>query len=163
MKAAKIAVVGILTALGVEFSFFPGPIPVGPTLVFPFQSMINVIAGILVGPWYAAFVALAVGVIRMSLHTGTVFSLPGGIPGALLVGLTYRRTKSYLSAFAEIPGTALIGAFLSAVLVAPVMGIGGTLSLFVAAFTPPAVLGSAIGYVIMVALKKRGVLARVSL
>ena len=143
------------------FSFFPGPIPVGPTLVFPFQSMINVIAGILLGPWYAAFVALAVGLIRMSLHTGTVFSLPGGIPGAILVGLTYKLTKSYLSAFAEIPGTALVGAFFSAFLVAPIIGRSATLLFFVYAFTPPAVLGSIIGYVIMIALKKRGIVDRI--
>ncbi len=82
-------------------------------------------------------VALAVGVIRMSLHTGTVFSLPGGIPGAILVGLTYRLTKSYLSAFVEIPGTALIGALLSAFFVAPAIGRSATLGFFVLAFIPP--------------------------
>ncbi len=163
MKTSKLAVTSILTALGVIFSFYPGPIPVGPTLVFPFQSMINVIAGILLGPWYAAAVALAVGIIRMSVHTGTVFSLPGGIPGAILVGLTYKVTKSYLSAFAEIPGTALVGAFLSAFLVAPIIGRSATLWFFVAAFTPPAVLGSVIGYLVMIALKKRGILARIPL
>ncbi len=163
MKATKLAAVSILTALGVGFSFFPGPIPVGPTLVFPFQSMINVIAGILLGPWYAAVVAFAVGVIRISLHTGTIFSLPGGIPGAIFVGLTYRLTKRYLSAFAEIPGTALLGAFLSAFLVAPIIGRSATLLFFVVAFTPPAVLGSVIGYLVMMALKKRGILARVPL
>ncbi len=163
MKTSKLAVTSILTALGVVFSFDPGPVPVGPTLVFPFQSMINVIAGILLGPWYAAAVALAVGIIRMSVHTGTVFSLPGGIPGAILVGLTYKVTKSYLSAFAEIPGTALVGAFLSAFLVAPIVGRSATLSFFILAFTPPAVLGSVVGYIIMIALRKRGIIARVPL
>jgi energy coupling factor transporter S component ThiW len=163
LKTSKLAVLSILTALGVVFSFYPGPVPVGPTFVFPFQSMINVIAGILLGPWYAAAVALAVGTIRMSAHTGTVFSLPGGIPGAMLVGLTYKATKSYLSAFAEIPGTALVGAFLSAFLVAPIIGSSATLGFFVLAFTPPAVLGSVIGYIIMIALRKRGIIARVPL
>ncbi len=163
MKTSKLAVLSILTALGALLSFYPGSIPVGPTLVFPFQSMINVIAGILLGPWYAATVALAVGVIRMSIHTGTVFSLPGGIPGAMLVGLTYKATKSHLSAFAEIPGTALVGAILSAFLVAPIMGGSATLGFFILAFTPPAVLGSVIGYVIMTALRKRGIIARVPL
>jgi energy coupling factor transporter S component ThiW len=161
LKATKLATVSILTALGVGLSFFPGPIPVGPTLVFPFQSMINVIAGILVGPWYAAAVALTVGVIRISIHTGTIFSLPGGIPGAILVGLTYRLTKSYLSAFAEIPGTALVGAFLGAFLIAPIIGSNATLLFFVAAFTPPAVLGSLIGYLVMIALRKRGIISRI--
>ncbi len=161
MKSTRLALASILTALGVVFSFYPGPVPVGPTLVFPFQSLINVIAGILLGPFYAPAVALAVGLIRMTLHTGTVFSLPGGIPGALLVALTYKLTKNYLSAFAEIPGTAIIGAFLSAFLVAPLIGRDATLSFFVVAFIPPAVLGSVIGYIIMIALKKRGIIERI--
>jgi len=158
----KLAEVSILIALGVILSFFPGPIPVGPTYVFPFQSMINVIAGILLGPWYAAGAALGIGVIRIFFHTGTFFSLPGGIPGAIFVGLTYRYTKSYLSAFAEIPGTALLGAFLSAYLVAPVFGVSATLWFFILAFIPPAVLGSSIGYIVMIALRRRGVVRRIS-
>jgi len=159
--AIKVSLSAFLIALGVLFSVFPGPIPVGPTLVFPFQSMINVISGILLGPWYAAIVALAVGIIRMSIHTGTVFSLPGGVPGAILVGLTYKVTKRYLSAFAEVPGTALVGAFLSAFLVAPMIGRNATLWFFILAFTPPAVLGSVVGYIIVIALKKRQIIARI--
>ena len=163
MKATRMTISAILTASGVIFSFWPGPIPVGPTLVFPFQSMINVIAGILLGPWYAAAIATGVALIRMASHTGTIFSLPGGIPGAILVGLTYRLTKSYLSAFAEIPGTAIVGAFLSAFLIAPVIGMSATLVFFVFAFTPPAVLGSVIGFIVMTALKRRGVIGRIRL
>lgn len=159
--ARKISLSAFLIALGVVLSFFPGPIPVGPTLVFPFQSMINVIAGILLGPLYATGVALVVGMIRMSIHTGTVFSLPGGIPGAMFVGLTYRLSKRYFAAFAEIPGTALVGAILSAFLVAPMLGSHATLLFFILAFTPPAVLGSVLGYVVMIALRKRGIDARI--
>lgn len=158
----KLAEVSILIALGVVLSFFPGPIPIGPTYVFPFQSMINVIAGILLGPWYAAGAALGIGIIRIFFHTGTVFSLPGGIPGAILVGLTYRYTKSYLSAFAEIPGTVIFGALLSAFIVAPVFDISATLWFFIIAFVPPAVLGSSIGYIMMIALKRRGIVRRIS-
>jgi energy coupling factor transporter S component ThiW len=161
LQTLKLAVMSILIALGVIFSFYPGPIPVGPTLVFPFQSMINVIAGILLGPWYAGAVALFVGLIRMSIHTGTIFSLPGGIPGAILVGLTYKATRSYFSAFAEIPGTALLGAFLSAFLVAPIIARNATFEFFILAFSPPSVLGSIAGYIIMIALKKRGIIDRI--
>ncbi len=163
VKTTKLSLTAILIAQGVGLSFYPGPIPLGPTLVFPFQSMINTIAGILLGPLYAALVALLVGVTRMSLHTGTVYSLPGGIPGALLVGYAYRLTKSYFSAFAEIPGTALVGALLSAFLVAPVTGSKATALFFIVAFTPPAVIGSVIGYAIMLALRRRGVVAKLPL
>jgi energy coupling factor transporter S component ThiW len=163
MKATKITTSSVLTAFGVIFSFWPGPIPLGPTLVFPFQSIINVIAGILLGPWYAAAVATCVGLIRIGLHTGTIFSLPGGIPGAILVGVTYRLTKSNLSAFAEILGTAVVGAFLSAFLVTPVIGKTATLLFFIIVFTPPAVLGSVIGFIVITALNRRGVIGRIPL
>jgi energy coupling factor transporter S component ThiW len=163
VKTAKLSLSSILIGLGVALSFYPGPIPLGPALVFPFQSMINVLAGILLGPFYAALVAFLVGAIRITVHTGTIYSLPGGIPGALFVGYSYKLSKSYLSAFAEIPGTALVGALLSATLVAPATGSKATALFFVVAFTPPALIGSALGFAIMLALRRRGVVERLPL
>ncbi len=175
MRTARLAAVAALSALGIVLSLYPGSIPVGPTKVFFFQSMINAIAGVLLGPWYAALVALLVGIGRMSLGTGTIYSIPGGIPGALLVGYCYRLTKRDEAAFAEIPGTGLIGALLSAYLVAPnlsliapYLGIRAgssvpTATFFVTAFTTAAVLGSILGYLILTALRRRGVLARLPL
>ncbi len=163
LKSVSAATSGLLIALGVALSYFPGPIPVGPAYLFPYQSMINVLAGVLLGPYYAAFVAFSVGAIRIGMGTGTFFSLPGGIPGALFVGFSYRLTHRYLSAFAEIPGTALVGSFLSAYVVTPLQGHGGSWSTFIYLFTPAAVAGSVIGYLIVVALDRRHVLERIGL
>ncbi|MFN3621855.1 MAG: energy coupling factor transporter S component ThiW, partial [Nitrososphaerales archaeon] len=90
VRAKKVALLAVFIALGVALSIYPGSIPVGPTKVFPFQHMINGILGVALGPWYAAVAALATGLLRISIGTGTIFALPGGIPGALVVGIVYR-------------------------------------------------------------------------
>lgn len=147
-------------ALGVTLSVYPGPIPFGPAKLYPFQSMINVLAGVTLGP-YAAIVALLISLIRMSLGVGTIFSLPGSIPGALLVGFTYRYIwRSKWVGLLEIPGTGFVGAYLSSVLVAPYFApkFSGATLFFILAFTPPAVLGSALGIIILHILQKRRLL-----
>jgi len=92
--------------------------------------MINVISGILLGPLWAALVAIITGIIRMSLGIGTIYSIPGGVPGAILVGITYKimkRSKSIrkyaeLAALTEPIGTVLIGGTLSLLILAPLIG-----------------------------------------
>ncbi len=120
------ATASLLTALGVvaaPFLWFP----VLTTKAYPGQHMVNAIAGVLLGPWWAALVALAVGLIRMSLGIGTVYSIPGGVPGALVVGLTAwllrrRGARPELAALAEPLGTVLVGGTLALYLFAPAVG-----------------------------------------
>jgi len=50
-KVRKICLTGILISIGVASSAFY--IPVGVAKCFPMQHMINVLAGVLLGPWYA--------------------------------------------------------------------------------------------------------------
>ncbi len=141
-------------------SVYPGPIPLGPAKLYPFQSMINVLAGVTLGP-YAALVALLISLIRMSLGVGTVFSIPGSIPGALLVGFFYRyvwRTKWV--GLLEILGTGLVGAYLSAVVVAPLFTpkFSGDVLFFIVAFTPAAIVGAALGILLLHVLASRRIL-----
>jgi len=58
----KIAVAAVLTGLTVALSTFY--IPLGTTKCFPAQHMMNGIAGVLLGPWYAVLMATATGTIR---------------------------------------------------------------------------------------------------
>lgn len=121
----KFALAIVLMALAVTLS--PIHIPVGPTKAFPWQHMVNAIAGVVLGPLWAAGMALGVGVIRMSLGLGTIYSIPGGIPGALVVGaaalvLHNRGRDPVHAALMEPLGTALIGFLLALYLFAPVMG-----------------------------------------
>lgn len=156
----RVALTALFVALGVTLSVYPGPIPFGPAKLYPFQSMINVVAGATLGP-YAAVAALLISLIRMSLGVGTVFSLPGSIPGALLVGFTYRYLwRSKWAGLLEIVGTGLVGAYLSGALVAPFFApkFSGNVLFFVAAFTPAATVGSLLGILILHILQKRGLL-----
>ena len=110
------------------------------------------------------------------LGVGTFFAFPGGIPGALAVGLAYRYLwRSDKATLLEPLGTAL-GAFISALIVAPMMGLpmsptpfmaqlGLTAQweLFLLAFLMSSVPGAVIGYVVVVALRRRKVIERLSL
>jgi energy coupling factor transporter S component ThiW len=146
----RIGVTAVLAAVAVVLS--PLSFPVGPTKVYPAQHMVNGIGGVLLGPWYAVFVALIAGVVRNALGTGTIFAFPGGIPGALVVGLVYRYVrKSDYAALTEPIGTA-IGAVISAMLVAPVAFEYGVvksimpLQVFLIAFLASSIPGSILGF-----------------
>lgn len=157
----------IFVALGVSLSIFPGAFPIGPTKVFPFQHMINVVAGILLGPLNAGVVAGLIGIIRIGIGTGTFFAIPGGIPGAVVVGLVYRYfVRKEAAGLTEPFGTAL-GALLSAFLVAPAigasplqpfLGLSAQWQLFTIFFLMSSIPGAFMGYLVVLALKRRRVI-----
>jgi len=123
--ARKLALAVVLTGLAVALS--PLHIPVGPTKAFPWQHMVNVVAGATLGPLWATAMAIAIGTIRISLGLGTIFAYPGGIPGALLVGtvaylLKKRGKKVEYAAFVEPLGTAVVGFLLALYVFAPLVG-----------------------------------------
>ena len=102
-------------------------IPIGPTKAYPVQHMVNVIAGILLGPLWAGGLAAVIGIVRMQLGLGTIYAIPGGIPGAIMVGVAamlLRRAgrNPILAAAAEPPGTAIIGFLLALFIFAPLVG-----------------------------------------
>src|SRR5919205_844876 len=118
-NAQRLAVAAALVALGVVLSTFS--IPVGPARVFPFQHMINVVAGVLLGPWYAVLTAFGISVIRNGLGTGTFLAFPGSMFGAFLVGWGYHYLRrSDWVAFVEPIGTAIIGGGGGYLLILPV-------------------------------------------
>ena len=59
----KLAISGVLIALAVVLSGFS--IPIGASKCFPIQHMVNVIAGTLLGPWYAVGMAFVTSLIRL--------------------------------------------------------------------------------------------------
>ena len=159
-RSHRVALSALLVSLGVALSVYPGPIPFGPAKLYPFQSMINVLAGVTLGP-YAVVVALFISLIRMGLGVGTIFSLPGSLPGALLVGVFYRYVwRSKWVGLLEVVGTGLVGAWISSVVVAPIFApkFSYDTLFFVAAFTPAAVVGSLLGILVLHILALRRVL-----
>ena len=111
----QITLMAALAALGVAASFIGNiPLPFLATKVYPFKALLNVLGAVLLGPWQAAGVALVVAVLRISLSTGTILAIPGGICGALLAGYLVRWTGRWWTAlFGELVGTGLVAALIA--------------------------------------------------
>lgn len=104
----RLAVAGILVAIGVVCS--PLAIPVGASKCFPIQHMINILAGVLLGPAYAVGMAFVTSLLRVLFGMGTLLAFPGSMVGALCCGLLYRFTQKLPLAYVgEIVGTSVLG------------------------------------------------------
>ena len=155
----KIAATTVLAAAAIVLS--PFSFPIGPTKIYPAQHMINSISGVLLGPWYAICVAIIAGIIRNALGTGTIFAFPGGIPGALVVGIVHRYIwKKNYAALTESIGTTF-GAVISALLVSPIVfnlklsTVTLSMEAFIIAFLISSIPGSILGFIILMVLSKR--------
>jgi energy coupling factor transporter S component ThiW len=158
----KVVLTALFAALAVLLSGVH--FPVGPAKVLPFQHMVNALAGVIVGPWYGAIAALIAGIIRNAIGTGTPLAFPGGIPGALVVGLAYRWVRKDWAALAEPFGTGIIGVGLVVLLVGPLMGKEFGFVFFFTAFMASSIPGSILGYFLLKTLIRAKVieLSRIS-
>jgi len=155
LTTRKIALAAVLTALAVILGSLS--IPVGVVKVAPSQHMINVLAGILLGPWYAVVRALMTATIRFGFGFGTIFAYPGSVFGGLVVGLVYRYVrKTDYAALMEPLGTVVIGATLSALFFAPYIGSSLTLSFFWIAFAASCIPGAILGFIILKLIRRAG-------
>lgn len=151
----RLVLAALFAGLGVLLSSFA--IPVGGARVFPFQHAINAVAGILLGPWWAAGAALVTATLRFSLGTGSLFAFPGSPFGAIAVGLVYRWLRHDEAALFEPVGTVLIGATLGALLISPFLGeSGGGLIALMIVFALSSIPGAIIGYLVLKALRRMG-------
>ena len=99
LNIKKLALAGMMTALGVCLSTFS--IPVGASRCFPVQHLLNVLAGVFLGPGYALGFAASTALLRNLLGTGSLLAFPGSMCGA------------FLGAFAgELLGTGILGGML---------------------------------------------------
>ena len=152
----KAVLAGVLAAAGVALSVVP--IPMGPTKCFPFQHTINVVAGIVLGPWWAVGAAFTTSVIRNLLGTGSLFAFPGSMSGALFVGLAARALPDkykIAAACAEPVGTGIVGAWVGAKLLGPAIGKSVGFLFFSGSFLVSSVPGAVIGAALVWALNKR--------
>jgi energy-coupling factor transport system ATP-binding protein len=136
----------ILVAIGVALAPFTS-IPIGIAKINPAQHFVNVLAGVMLGPWWAAGIALVTGILRNVLGLGTLLAFPGGMIGAFLAGLFYSFSRNiYLAAVGEIVGTGILGAIAGALIVAPVfMGKAMALGALMIAFSGSTLLGAVLG------------------
>jgi len=160
MSARRLVLSALFAALPVVFSFVPGAIPVAGAKVLPWQHMVNAVAGVLVGPWYAAGSATIAAILRNALGVGTVLAFPGGIPGALVVGFAYRYWKREWAGLLEPLGTGPVGATIGALLVAPaLMGRAIPLAALLPVFLASSIPGAVLGVVVLKVLQRAGALS----
>lgn len=127
----------------------------------PFQHFVNVLAAVFLGPWYGCASAFLCGVMRM-LSGRTIQAVTGAICGPILGGLIYRKTKNiYLVFVGEVIGTGILGAMLSYPLMKLFYGLDAQSPFYYIPFyTPSAVVGAAMGVVVLLILKRSGVLRK---
>lgn len=157
MDTRNVARAIILVAIGVAVSPFTS-IPIGIARINPAQHFVNVVAAILLGPWWATAVALVIGILRNMMGTGTLLAFPGGLIGAFIAGYAYRYTRNiYLGALGEVLGTGLLGALVSVLIVAPLlMGKPMALGALIVAFSGSTLLGSTLGVLAIRVLERAG-------
>ena len=127
----------------------------------PFQHFVDVLAAVFLGPWYACASAFLCGVMRM-MSGRTIQAVAGAVFGPILGGLLYRKTKNiYLVWVGEVIGTGLIGAMVSYPLMKIFYGLDAQSPFYYIPFyTPSAVVGAAMGVMVLLVLKRGGVLQR---
>ena len=160
----KLALAGLLTAIAVVGGMFS--IPIGAAKCPPVQHMVNVLAAVLLGPWYAVGSAFVTSLIRNLIGTGSLLAFPGSMVGALLAGLLYQRIQRLPAAFVgEVCGTGILGAMLSYPIAVLLMGKTSALFAFVPSFLLNTVAGSIVAVLVICALERTSVLKtlRVSL
>lgn len=147
----------VLVAIGVALAPFTS-FPVGIARINPTQHFVNVVAAVLLGPWWAVAIAAIIGALRNVMGVGTVLAFPGGMIGAFLAGYVYRLTRNmYLGALGEIVGTGFIAAIVSALVVAPVfMGQTMAVGLLIASFLGSTLVGAIIGVLALKLLERAG-------
>lgn len=158
MKIRNLTITAFLIAINVVLSSLI-VIPLGPIKATPVQHFINVLCAVFVGPWYGLAQALISSILRISFGTGSPFAFPGSMIGVLLSSLFYMYRKHiFMASVGEVLGTGVIGSLMCI----PLAWFMGMEDFFVKplmiAFMVSSVIGSLISYIILIILKRRGLL-----
>ena len=159
-RTLQVTIAGLLCAIAIVGSMFS--FPVFGSKCSPVQHMVNVICGVLLGPWYGLGAAFLASLIRNLLGLGSLLAFPGSKCGALLCGLTYKFSKKLLPTLAaEILGTGVIGGLLAYPIAIGFMGVSAANVAFYAYIVPFLIstgVGSVIAGAVLFALQKNGAL-----
>lgn len=151
----KTAYAVVLVAMGVALAPYTS-LPIGIAKVNPTQHFVNVLAGVLLGPWWAVLTAAVIGTLRNAMGVGTLLAFPGGMIGAFLAGLGFRLIRRpWSAALGEVIGTGGIAPVVSALFVAPVlMGQAIPLLALVPSFAASSIAGALLGVLALRLLKR---------
>ncbi|MCT4381707.1 energy coupling factor transporter S component ThiW [Leuconostoc suionicum] len=152
VKLTKIMVVTIMIALDIVLS----PIFRIEGMA-PMSSVMNIIAGVILGPVYAVVMAVVTGIIRILMLGIPPLALTGSIFGAFGAGILYKYGRNmYWSMLGEFLGTGIVGSLISVPVMVWFTGQQQNLYWFV--YTPrfvgATIIGSVIAYFVLVNLLK---------
>ncbi len=153
----KLALAGILTAIGVLGGTLS--VPVGFSKCCPMQSVINIIGGVFLGPWFSLGTAFCISLLRNLLGTGTIMAFPGSMCGALLAGLLYQHLpKVWMSCLGEIIGTGIISSFLAWPIAIFILGTPSAPFAMLVPFMTAALVGVVIASLLLFLMGRSGAL-----
>jgi len=156
----KLVMAGILVAVAVVCSGLY--IPVAIAKCFPVQHAVNIIAGMLLGPWYAAGAAFVTSLIRVLTGMGTLLAFPGSMIGAFLCGFLFMNTKKiFLAYLGEVIGTGVLGAMAAYPIAAFILSKEAALFGFVVPFIVSSFGGATISLIVILALHRTKVFQNV--
>ena len=162
VSTKKLAVAGVFCAVAVVGSLFS--FPVFGSKCAPVQHMVNILAGVLLGPWYSLGAAFAASLIRNLLGLGSLMAFPGSMFGAVLCGLAYQKSKNILAVLCgEVFGTAVLGGLCAYPVAILFMGQSVANIAFYAYIIPfliSTAAGAALSAVVLYSLKSSGALGK---
>lgn len=152
----------VLTAMLACLAFVLNTFVYFPAMA-PFQHFVNVVAAVVIGPWYGCLAAFICGVLRM-LSGRTIQAIVGAVFGPIIGGLLYKKTgKFWTVMLGEVIGTGFVGAMVSYPLMKIFYGLDAQSPFYYIPFyTPAAVVGATMGVAVLVTLKRAGILNRMS-
>jgi len=149
MNTKKLTLAALLVAIGVATAHLV-VFPLEVARIFPVQHAINVVAGIVLGPWWAVGVAFSTSLLRNVLGTGSPLAFPGSMIGAFLAGWVFRQTRCRLKALAgEVVGTGVLGALVAYPIARFLLGREVAAFFFVIPFLASSLAGSVVGYALL--------------
>ena len=140
---------GILTAiavLGGVLSF-----PVLGSRCAPVQHLVNILAAVLLGPFWGIGVAFAASLLRNITGLGSLMAFPGSMIGALCCGIVYHCTRRIgITCLAEALGTGILGALAAYPVAAVLMGLNPTsYTVYILPFLISTGVGSAVAFLLL--------------
>ena len=152
----KLALAGVLTAIAVVGSMIS--FPVAGSKCAPIQHMVNILAAVMLGPWWGVCMAFVSSLLRNMLGLGSLMAFPGSMVGALCCGLMYAATKKLApTCVSEALGTGILGGLAAYPVAKFIMGgEPAGLFIYVVPFLVSTVAGSILAFLLITVLEKGG-------
>src|SRR5699024_5164579 len=160
MKTKKLTLTAIVIAINVVLSSIV-IIPMDPIKAEPIQHLTNVLCAVFVGPWFGLAQAFLSSVLRMTFGTGSFFAFPGSMIGVLLAsGFYHYRKHIFMAAIGEVIGTGIIGSLICIPLAWALGFSNFAIKPLMLAFIVSSIVGAIISYILLMILKRKGILKR---